>query len=1461
MKKFLPILLTLILALALCMSITAFATDGECTHTDGNDDYNNVCDDCKAYIGYSELVLGENSVMMGDYYGDQNLIKFVPQEDGFYEFFSTMSTNDPRAYLYDSNLKRLEYNDDDGESYNFKFAYELVAGETYYLAAVTTRDIEHCPITVAKHETHIDYEDSVFNVCDLCYEYLLDYDAELGTNTLELVSWDYAGIRFVPEESGVFKIYSSVDFTVTVEVWDDELENRVVDYVDKISESGLECYVELTAGESYYMAFYTTQSTDGNEVFSFDVETHEHTGGILTCLGMLCDCGFYYGDQMGDHRLGIQTCEGYECSDCGEFFGEKNDNHVDVSSMQTCMGYHCWGCYEYVGEKADHNLSTEQYCAGYECSFCGKFFGEGTGLHEDSNDSNDNMCDVCNLYVGTIEIVMGENTVPLTEGKYTYVEFVPSESATYEITIVTESSHNVNVYDADLNSLTRDFNGDSYYFILEADKTYYFAFRDFFGTNTEMLINVKIHEHSGGTQSCKGYWCACGVYYGEKDLTNHGWNNGTCWRCDAVCEHTTEPRFQDCRGYYCECGVYYGEKDLTKHDWDYGTCWKCDVACEHTTEPIGQDCRGYVCECGIGYGEKLDHVDGSDHTNNLCDFCSVYLGTVDVELGENWVDITSNKPTFLKFVPEESGDYYIYSISEIDPKITVYDSDFNYIDEADDEDGHNFKIVVYLTAGEIYYFSFYSFSSTTGYDYVIEKHEHSYVLTCIGNLCVCGDVDSSEIGDHIPAGAATCTGILCSVCEESYGEPDPDVHNWDDGECVDCYTECEHETTPIKHVCTGYLCECDVIYGEGGGDHYDGKDYYVNLCDYCYNGYLGTVDVVLGENTVSREEYQVIYVRFIPSESGVYRFYSTGTYDPEITIYDEHFDEIINMDDNNGHNFDLYIELTANETYYLSLLDHGYATEFTFSIESHEHSGGEQYCKGYLCECGYYYGEKGEHIDVNNYIDNICDVCSEYLGTTDAVMGSNTISYNNEHFTAIRFIPAESGIYKIYSKGNTDPIIDIYNSFLQEIQHADDTIGYGFNFVVYVQLEAEEIYYLSCFDYELLDGNEIVIEKHEHSFDDQICVGGLCECGNIDFDSEGNPDNHYWLDGECIYHTDIKLPEGFVHDHLWANGKCCICEDKHKHQIENVDADRRICTVCYAFLSLKVEGDGKLAYFSSLDEALEYAENGDTVQMIRSLYFDESITITKNIIFDLNGYEVYDYSSYNIYVDADVRFIDSSSEKTGYAYVDLFIGSSGAVVESGYFESIHYLVDDGKSIADILGSCIRVYDGVTNDLLDLTNTDVLEGYYYLAYDHNEIDICTGTICLECGERTYGAGDPNTHNFDNYEIVENATCTSNAIEKGTCTWCEEATDTREIENTKKPHRFTPVYGDGYKVCICGARVENKMYSGDTARAISAAATRAAVSITYEFLSKTAEVVADECIYYFSEALDYFKSLIR
>ena len=118
MKKFLSLILTLVLVLNIFVStgIFAFAVEDveECTHTDGTDNYNNFCDLCEEYIGTTDLSMGTQTVSAKDIYGTQrNYMRFVPEESGFYHIFSTSDT-DPFVVAYDSSIDEITYSDAKG---------------------------------------------------------------------------------------------------------------------------------------------------------------------------------------------------------------------------------------------------------------------------------------------------------------------------------------------------------------------------------------------------------------------------------------------------------------------------------------------------------------------------------------------------------------------------------------------------------------------------------------------------------------------------------------------------------------------------------------------------------------------------------------------------------------------------------------------------------------------------------------------------------------------------------------------------------------------------------------------------------------------------------------------------------------------------------------------------------------------------------------------------------------------------------------------------------------------------------------------------------------------------------------------------------------------------------------------------------------------------------------------------
>ncbi len=141
------------------------------------------------------------------------------------------------------------------------------------------------------------------------------------------------------------------------------------------------------------------------------------------------------------------------------------------------------------------------------------------------------------------------------------------------------------------------------------------------------------------------------------------------------------------------------------------------------------------------------------------------------------VSVSAGSFTVLKFVPETTDYYSLYSESSDDTIAYLYDSDGNCLTSNDD--GYydsNFYIEYYMESGETYYY---------GVGYWSSSNSGSYNVTLsVGRMAVATETEPAEVtptdAEHIPCEAvmenevvATCeTGgsydsvIYCSVCGE-----------------------------------------------------------------------------------------------------------------------------------------------------------------------------------------------------------------------------------------------------------------------------------------------------------------------------------------------------------------------------------------------------------------------------------------------------------------------------------------------------------------------------------------------------------------------------------------------------------------------------------------------------------------------------------------------------------------------
>ncbi len=317
---------------------------------------------------YPEIKAGDTYTVTIEEY-----VKFVPTESGKF-ILRSVSDTDPMVTLYDSDKSPIAQIDDSDyreENYlDFYFEYEFTAGETYYFEFYdhngtydyTVYLIAPCAEHTGGTQTCKGYQCEVCGewygeasehtdenengLCDFC-DAFLGNEIKVGTYTITKEEY----VKFVPDVSGRFIISSVSDADPMVTLYDCNMEELVnVDDSYYREENDLDFYFvyEYTAGETYYFKFF------------------DHNGAYNYTVYLIAPCV--------EHTGGTQTCKGYKCEVCGEWYGEAGDH--DLSTEQTCKGYYCDFCEGWYGEAGDHDLSTEQTCKGYQCEVCEEWFGE-----------------------------------------------------------------------------------------------------------------------------------------------------------------------------------------------------------------------------------------------------------------------------------------------------------------------------------------------------------------------------------------------------------------------------------------------------------------------------------------------------------------------------------------------------------------------------------------------------------------------------------------------------------------------------------------------------------------------------------------------------------------------------------------------------------------------------------------------------------------------------------------------------------------------------------------------------------------------------------------------------------------------------------------------------------------------------------------------------------------------------
>ena len=299
-------------------------------------------------------------------------------------------------------------------------------------------------------------------------------------------------------------------------------------------------------------------------------------------------------------------------------------------------------------------------------------------------------------------------------------------------------------------------------------------------------------------------------------------------------------------------------------------------------------------------------------------------------------------------------------------------------------------------------------------------------------------------------------------------------------------------------------------------------------------------------------------------------------------------------------------------------------------------------------------------------------------------------------------------------------------------------------------------------------GSSVVYEDHDYK-DYTIttpadCVNnawetGTCICGDTHTrEIAGSATDHNWSnkDGICANGCGETCPHekytdgvcdkcGYECPHTWdEDGYCRKCKTFCKHE-NNVNG---VCTVCDCVLTFSVITGDTVSYYDSFDDALENAEEGSTVKLMKGLEQIASYEINKSITFDLNGNNWDTGSSDYIDVYAFVTFTDSVG--TGNLNLSLNLYAP-CLFNSGTYKGIGIMFETEDTLDDYLAECHGFFDHYTGEFKDVSDEKYVMGAKVDIYHKLGAQTCKGYQCEECGEY-FGEADPDAHDWSNKDGI-------------------------------------------------------------------------------------------------------------
>ncbi len=181
------------------------------------------------------------------------------------------------------------------------------------------------------------------------------------------------------------------------------------------------------------------------------------------------------------------------------------------------------------------------------------------------------------------------------------------------------------------------------------------------------------------------------------------------------------------------------------------------------------------------------------------------------------------------------------------------------------------------------------------------------------------------------------------------------------------------------------------------------------------------------------------YYRFVPTVSGTYHFYTTGSMDTYGRLFDSSGEELTHNDDSSSSlNFSFSETLSAYEEYYIG-------------VKSYSGSG---YALLYV------EAPAETTTTVTTTVTEQSGFDYEYTIST----GGEQIYISSDGMKYYRFVPDVSSTYRFYTTGSLDTVGILYDSYRYEL-NSDDDSGSDMNFSFTETLSAYEEYYIAVKSY------------------------------------------------------------------------------------------------------------------------------------------------------------------------------------------------------------------------------------------------------------------------------------------------------------------------------------------------------------------------------------------------------------